>query len=113
MFTYKNGRFHLGSSSFALPENCFVDTKLPLESSNGMLIKPLDQSFQIYLDGWITGRNNRCGLDRDNWAVPVQVFEKQFKCGTGYILQQVDSNSVFYNIHFPMSEDYIDEKGYE
>ena len=38
MFIYRNGRFSLGSASFALPDSCIVDTSLPLDSHNGLVM---------------------------------------------------------------------------
>ena len=112
MFTYKYGRFHLGSSSFALPDNCLVDVLLPLDSHNGFLIRPLDHSFQIYLDYWTTGQENRCGLDImvKEWTRPYNIRMEQYLCGTGWSIEYRDDRHFYRDLYLPMRESYLDDK---
>ena len=115
MFTYKYGRFHLGSSSFALPDSCLVDVLLPLDSHNGFLIRPLDRTFEIYLDYWTTGRQAKCGLEMmvREWTRPYKIREERYRCGIGWSLEYSDDRHFYRDLYLPMKEAYLDDKGSE
>ena len=113
MFTYKDGRFHLGSSSFALPDNCLVDVLLPLDSHNGFIISPLELSFQIYLDYWTSGHESKCGLERTvcEWVRPYKIREERLPCGIGWSLEYSDGHHFYHELYLPMKNAFLDDKG--
>lgn len=113
MFIYRNGRFSLGSASFALPDSCIVDTSLPLDSHNGMAIKPLDQSFKIYLDFDTKGNEPCCGLQRqaENWNGNVEVREEMLPCGIGWNATFAYEKKCYRELCIPLRESVTDEDG--
>ena len=113
MFIYRNGRFSLGSASFALPDSCIVDTSLPLDSHNGLVIKPLDQSFKIYPDFDTKGNEPCCGLQRqaENWNGNVEVREEMLPCGIGWTATFAYEKKCYRELCIPLSEGVTDEDG--
>ena len=113
MFIYKSGRFHFGSTSFALPKECLVDTVTPIESHHGILIKPLNQSFQIYID-YYPGDKDAIGSITeliDGWSKATGFKREDFACGTGWSTFYGNEINSFYEVRFDMKTPTHDEKG--
>lgn len=113
MFLYRNGRLCLGSASFVLPDDCFVDTSLPVDSHNGFVIQPTDQSFKIYLDFDVRGLEPCCGLkgQAESWSGEVEVKEETLPCGAGWSAVFAHENRCYRELCIPMSGGVTDEYG--
>lgn len=113
MFLYRNGRLCFGSASFVLPDDCFVDTSLPVDSHNGFVIQPIDQSFKINLDFDVRGLEPCCGLkgQAENWSGDVEIREETLPCGIGWSAILSFENRCYRELCIPMREGVTDEYG--
>ena len=114
MFTHRKGRFYLGSTSFALPNECLIDTKTPIVSHNSIIIKPLDQPFQIYISFYPSGKD-AFGSIRElvcDWLKATGVKQEYYSCGTGWSTFYGNKKSSFYEVWFDMKTPVLDEMGH-
>ena len=113
MFIYRNGRFCVGATSFALPSECVIDTLLPVDSHNGLIIKPVNHKFQICIDfspdtlGAFGGLKN---LVKD-WLKPAEIVREEYSCGTGWSVSYGNNGHGYHDLRFDMSTPFADEEG--
>ena len=110
MFVYKDGRFHLGKTSFALPKECIVDTLPLVESHNGFIIMPIDRSFRICVDFDMRGNEPYCGIKED--YASTEAVEEHLPFGVGWSIVMDYHKYCCRELCIPTHDEVLDEDGH-
>ena len=113
MFIYRNGRFFVGATSFALPHECLIDTLMPVDTHNGLIIKPIHQEFEISIDFSPDSLGAFGGLSNlvKGWSTPVDIVREEYACGVGWSICYENHGGVYHDLRFDISEPFPDEEG--
>ena len=93
MFTHRKGGFYLGSTSFAMPNECLIDTKT--------------RFYQSGKDAFGSIRELVC-----DWSKATGVKQEYYSCGTGWSTFYGNKKSSFYEVWFDMKTLVLDEMGH-